>query len=144
MFNEDTVRLLRECDAGAKTAVNCINEVIGRAQSKKLYDLLMKNTKLHEEIGNEIGSLLDECAQEEKDPALMSRIMSWVTINAKMLNSPTDSTIAGLMTDGCAMGIKSVSEYENRFPLASDEAKGKAEKLVRLQQDFMDDLREFL
>ena len=144
MFTQDTVKLLKECDAGCKTAVNSINEVIDRAQSKQLYDLLMKNSSLHEEIGNEVGSLLDECGAHEKDPAKMARIMSWAKINAKMLNSPSDSTIADLMSDGCAMGIKKVSEYENMYPLASDEAKQKAEKLVRLQQDFMEELRRFL
>lgn len=144
MFTQDTVKLLKECDAGCKMAVNSINDVIDRAQSKQLYDLLMKNSSLHEEIGNEIGDLLDECGAREKDPATMARIMSWAKINAKMLNSPTDATIADLMSDGCAMGIKKVSEYENMYPLASEEAKQKAEKLVHLQQNFMEQLRQFL
>ena len=36
MVNEDTINLLKECDAGTKTAVSSIKEVLDNVKSKDL------------------------------------------------------------------------------------------------------------
>ena len=44
------------------------------------------------------------------------------------------------MIDGCNMGIKSVSEYINKYKTASAESMDLAKKLVKTEQEFMNDL----
>ena len=45
MPNEDTIKLLKECDAGTKTAVSSIKEVLDNVKSKDLLALLTKSTE---------------------------------------------------------------------------------------------------
>jgi hypothetical protein len=74
---EDTVKLLKECDAGTKTAVNSIREVLDNVKSEELLQLLTQSLSVHEEIGNEISEKLREMGGHGKDPNPMARVMSW-------------------------------------------------------------------
>jgi DNA-binding CsgD family transcriptional regulator len=55
--------------------------------------------------------------------------MSWVKTNAKYLADPSDATVADLMTDGCNMGVKSLSRYLNQYKSADERSKDIAERL---------------
>lgn len=144
MKNEDTIKLLKECDAGTKTAVNSINQVRDDTQSDGLKQLLQQNLKEHEEIGNKTHSLLNEYDESGKDPSTMARSMSWMTTSMKLMANNTDHTVADLMMDGCNMGIKKVSEYINKYQDASSESVDLAKRLIKTEQKFMDELRVYL
>ena len=144
MNTEDTIKLLKECNAGTKTAVNSINQVIGDVKSKQIENLLTTNITRHEKIGDITHKMLKEHGEEDKDPSAMSRTMSWMTTEMKMLVDDSDHEIASLMIDGCNMGIKKVSEYINKYQNASKESIDVATNLIKTEQNFMDDLRLYL
>ena len=144
MQTEDTRDILQECDAGVKTAVNCIDEVIDRTGNEALRNTLQQSRTEHVKLGNEIATLLDQNGFEGKDPPLVSRVMSKTKINAELMLEPTDATVAELMIDGCNMGVKKLSEYINRFPTSTDPAVRVAEKVIKAEQSLMDDLRVYL
>ncbi len=52
--------------------------------------------------------------------------------------------IAKLMMDGCNMGIQSISEYQNKYKEASKEATELAKKLVKTEENFMQEMKQFL
>ena len=52
MINDDTIKLLNECNAGIKMGVQGVKEVIDDAQDKQLLDILNKYLKEHERLGN--------------------------------------------------------------------------------------------
>lgn len=143
-MNEDTLHLLKECDAGSKTAVNSIKEVLDNIQSTTLISVLTASLEAHEEIGNEIHEMLSAENKEGKEPNAMARAMSWMKINAKMLKEPSDKTVADLMTDGCNMGIKQLSSYKNQYPAADKKALRLAEKLIKEEEKLLDELKSFL
>jgi hypothetical protein len=60
-----------------------------------------------------------------------------------MMNDNTHK-IAEIMIDGCHMGIKSLSEYINKYKAASQESLELAKKLVKIEQEFMNELLAFL
>ena len=67
MPNEDTIKLLKECDAGTKTAVSSIKEVLDNVKSKDLLALLTKSTEEHELIIQDIKEYLDEIEGDGKE-----------------------------------------------------------------------------
>lgn len=144
MTSQDTVHLLKECDSGTKTAVNSIREVLDNTKNSELLKLLSQSLREHEKIGNEIHEMLIEVGQTEKDPGLMARAMSWLKINAKILNEPTDATVAGLMTDGCDMGIKQLEAYKNKYPDADKRAVRLLERIVKEEEHLRESLKEYL
>lgn len=59
----------------------------------------------------------------------MAQGMSWIKTNMKLAMNTSDETIAELMTDGCNMGVKSLSRYLNQYKAADDRAKGNHEEI---------------
>jgi hypothetical protein len=56
----------------------------------------------------------------------------------------SDETVADLMTDGCNMGVKSLSKYLNEYKAASEESKDVAKRLIALEEKLAVDMRGYL
>ncbi len=143
-MNKDTIELLKECDAGTKTAVNSIKEVLDDVKSQNLRELLTGSLKEHESIGDELHKYLDEAGESGKEPNPMARAMSWMKINFKLMENKSDETVANLMFDGCSMGVKQLSEYLNAYAAAEDRAMRLAKRLINEEEKLGKDLKEFL
>ena len=74
----------------------------------------------------------------------MAQGMSWIKTNVKLAVEDSDSTIASLMTDGCNMGIKSLSRYLNQYKAADETSKSIAKHLIALEERMLVDMRRFL
>lgn len=144
MPNDDTIKLLKECDAGAKMGIEGIKNVIDKADNKSLIALLEKYLKDHEKLEEKIHEELNRFHDEEKNPSPIAKAMSWVKINMKLVKGENDPTIADLMTEGCNMGIKSICKYLNQYPTAMEGIKGLCYDLVEIEEDFAKDMRKFL
>ena len=79
-----------------------------------------------------------------KEPNVMAQGMSWIKTNMRLAMNTSDETIAELMTDGCNMGVKSLSRYLNQYKAADDRAKAITKKLINLETDSCSDLRVYL
>ena len=64
--------------------------------------------------------------------------------NMKLTMDESDATIADLMTDGCNMGVKSLSKYLNQYQAADETSKNIAKRLISLEEQLAIDIRSFL
>ncbi|MBQ7433038.1 MAG: hypothetical protein IJV50_06220 [Lachnospiraceae bacterium] len=144
MAREDTVRLLRECNAGVKTGCNSIERVMKQVKNQKFKMILKDSLQKHKEVGNRANLLLNQDGSEEKDPHPCARLMSKCKIEMKMRMMPGDSTAAALIHDGCNMGIRSICKYLNQYPAADGEAKKLAESLIEIETKLLFELRPYL
>lgn len=144
MENNDTIYLLKECDAGTKMAVASIDEVLEKIQNNELKQVLSKSKEHHEKLGNDLHALLIEYQSEEKDPNPMAKGMSWLKTNMKMGMKESDATVADLITDGCNMGIKSLYKYKNQYQAANHAAKDICNRLIDIEEELRADLRDYL
>ena len=58
MIQEDTIKLLRECDAGVAMGISAIDQVMDVAKSQSLRDALARCRTEHERLQNEIVNAL--------------------------------------------------------------------------------------
>jgi len=144
MVNDDTIKLLKECNAGVKTAVTSIDHVLGKVESKSLERILLKNKQEHEELGDRAHTMLNACGKDEKDPSPMAKVMTTMMTEMKMMMDSSDEKVADLMYDGCNMGVKSLYRYLNKYGEASEEAKELTGNLISLESDLMSKLRPYL
>jgi hypothetical protein len=144
MIEQDTIRLLRECDAGVKMGVSSIDDVLPFVKSEKLEKLLADCKKQHEKLDGELQGLLDKYRDEGKEPAVMAKSMSWMKTNIKLMVQQSDATIADLMTDGCNMGVKSLNMYLNQYKAADEVSKDITKRLINLEEKLVVDMRGFL
>jgi len=144
MAETDTIKLLRECDAGIKMGVSSINEVLEYVDDDTFRKLLTQCRDKHEKLKDEIQKELRACHDEGKDPNPIAKSMSWVKTNAKLVMNESDQTIADLMTDGCNMGVKSLHKYLNQYEAADNRTKDIAKRLINLEEQLIVDIRSFL
>ena len=144
MIEQDTVKLLRECDAGVKMGVASIDDVLPYVSSQALKDCLTKCKSEHQELKKEIESQLDRFRDDGKEPNPVAKGMSWLKTNVKLGLDESDSTIADLMTYGCNMGVKSLNKYLNQYKAADEVSKDITKRLINQEERLTIDMRGFL
>ena len=144
MIEQDTIRLLRECDAGIQMGVSAIADILPHVQSDTFRALLERCQDEHEQLAREIAQALDRFQDSGKSPSMMARGMSAVKTNVELAVNESDAVIADLMTDGCNMGVKSLNKYLNQYEAADEHAKDIAKRLIHLEAQLAADIRGYL
>ena len=134
MTEPDTIKLLRECDAGIKMGTASIGEVLEKTTNEKLKKLLEICKEGHEKLKEEIQNKLEQCHDTGKDPNPMAQGMSWMKTNVKLAMDESDATIADLITD----------RYLNQYQAADEETKDIAKKLIKQEEELSIHMRSFL
>ena len=144
MVEQDTVKLLRECDAGIKMGVRSIDDVEKFVKSSDMKKLLGDCKDEHKRLEKEVEDMLDNYGDDGKNPNPIATGMSWMKTNVKLSMHHSDKTVADLMTDGCNMGVKSLSGYLNQYKAASEKSKDIAKKLIAIESDLSENMRAYL
>lgn len=144
MIENDTIELLRECDAGVKMGISSLEEVIERVEDKDFRSLLSKCKDEHEDLEQKIGEQLIKFNDSGKNPNPVAKSMSWIKTNVMLGIDNSDKVIADLLTDGCNMGVKSLNSYLNKYEAADEYSKDIAKKLINLEERLTVDMREYL
>jgi len=144
MVEQDTIKLLRECDAGVKMGVSAIDEVIEYVKSGELKNNLSDCLHEHNKLDEELQKLLDKYHDDGKEPNPIAKSMSWMKTNMKLVMNESDHTIADLITDGCNMGVKSLNKYLNKYEAADEVSKDICKRLINLEEELAIKIRKFL
>ena len=144
VINSDTIKLLRECNAGTKMGVESIDEVIDYVQNEEFKNLLIGSKSRHEALGQETRDLLNSYSDDGKEPSAIAKGMSWLKTNFKLTVDSSDETIADLITDGCNMGVKSLRRYLNEYEGAEEKVKDLTKRLIQIEDDAANDIKKFL
>ena len=144
MVEQDTVKLLRECDAGIKMGVASIDDVLDHVRKDEFSQKLTIRKSEHEKLQTQVQQLLSKYQDEGKDPNPIAKGMSWMKTNMKLSMEDCDSTIADLITDGCNMGVKSLNRYLNQYKAADEVSKDITKRLINLEEQLTVDIRAYL
>ena len=144
MIEGDTLKLLRECDAGVKMGVASISDVMPSVRSDDLKAYLVACKREHQGLKKEIKQLLDKYGDGGKNPNPIAKTMSKMKTNWKLALHRDDKTVADLMTDGCNMGVKSLNRYLNQYEAADEVSKDITKRLINLEEQLAIDIRKFL
>ena len=144
MKQEDTIRLLQECNAGIKMGVASIDEVINRVENENFRTLLFTEKQTHENLGTEPSQIWYNYGDSGKEPNPVAKTMSWMKTNVKTAVEPGDRTIADLITDGCNMGVKSLHRYLNQYKDAEQNVKDIANRLIQSERNLTEGAAQYL
>ena len=144
MIEQDTIKLLRECDAGVKMGISSIEDVLSHVKKEDFQEKLTRCKQQHDDLQTKIQQQLDKFGDEGKDPNPIAKGMSWMKTTMKLGMEESDATIADLMTDGCNMGVKSLNKYLNQYQAADEVSKDMAKRLINLEEKLAVDIRQYL
>ncbi|MBR3759628.1 MAG: hypothetical protein IKK47_01350 [Ruminococcus sp.] len=144
MIEKDTVRLLKECDAGVKMGISSISDSVRYVKNPELKGILEHSLDEHKHIKEDMQKLLDQYHDDGKEPAVMAKTMEWFKTKVTLAVDPSDDAVADFITDGCNMGIKSLSRYLNQYKAADEKSKDISKKLIREEDHLSTEVRQFL
>ncbi len=144
MVEPDTVKLLRECDAGIKMGVSAIDEVLPYVNNIRFKGYLTESKSHHEKLKEKLQCLLDKYHDGGKEPSAAAKGMSWLKTNMKLVVNESDKTIADLITDGCNMGVKYLHKYLNEYKAADENSKDITKRIINIEEELAVKIRIFL
>lgn len=121
-----------------------IDEVLPHVLSDEMAKCLTDCKDEHLKLGHEIEAALDRFSDDGKDPNPMAKAMSYMKTEMKLAFDDSEKTVADLITDGCNMGVKSLTRYLNEYKAADETAKDICKRLVKLEERLAEDLKRFL
>ena len=140
----DTIKLLLECNSGIKMGENAIKQLLPHAKNDELRTTLQLGKSSHQALSDETRALLKSYGRTAEDIHPVAQALSGMKICTTMMVKESDQSIASIMTDGCNMGIKSLSKYLNKYKKADDEAKSIVKRLIASEQFIENKMRLFL
>ena len=143
-MSKDTIDLLKECNAGCKSATNSMEQIQPYVEEGKLKSLIDYYNQQHIKIGDECHTLLNQEGEDEKDPGMAAKAFSWISTEMKLMVNSDEKKIADIMVKGCDMGIKSLEKYLNQYQEADSKSRHLTEKLISLEEKFREELYEYL
>ena len=67
-MEDDTIKLLRECNAGVKMGISSLDDVMDHVKDESLRNLLVKSKETHCELGSETHQYLMTARSREPWP----------------------------------------------------------------------------
>lgn len=146
MVHGDTVRLLRECSSGITMGIDSIGDVMTSVNDAGLREQLSKSRERHRTLGLETDRLLDSYGDGEREPSVMAKGMSKLKSEFMLTvaGEKKDAAVADIITDGCNMGIKSLSRYLNEYTAADERSKDIAKRLISEEEELCRSVRRWL
>ncbi len=142
-MDANTVELLMECNKGTKMAISSISQLLEKINGTDFCKLVKAYYEKHKELQRQTAELLQEYGMKEAQILPVTAAFSYISTEMKTMVYD-DKKIAGILMDGCNMGIKSVSEYLNKYTDADVRSVELARSLVRIEEHFMSDVKEYL
>lgn len=142
--SQDTVELLKECNAGCKMAIDSMEQISRFVTNDELKTLITKYNGEHIKMEEDIHRMLNNIGEEDQEPSPIAKASSWIQSEVKMMLKGDTHQAASLLTDGCNMGIKSLNEYKNSYKAADDKSINMCEKICNIETRMVEDLQSFL
>ena len=143
-MEDHTISLLQECSQGCKMGIKSINQISEYVSDQKLKRIIEKYRGEHQKIETEVNRLLSMIGKEGKQPEMMASAMSWISTEMKMMMKDDDKQVAKIMTEGCDMGVRSICGFINQYSGASKSAIGLAKDLVKIEEEFREEMKPYL
>lgn len=144
MVEQDTIRLLRECDSGVKMGLTAIDDVIVHVSDTDFRKMLSGYREKYTNLDGQLQELLDQYRDDGKEPSPIAKGMSKMKTGMKLMSDDSDRSVADLLTDGNNMGVKSLSRYLNQYTAADEKSKKITKKLIQLGEDLTKEIRSYL
>ena len=145
MINNDTMSLLKECDAGVKMATASLEDVWQHIQTPELRAIVNTSRQQHEWIGREVQDTLEKNGGHDREPSAIARKMARMKTNATMKkNDNTEKAAAKIVAEGCRMGAQSLRDYLAEYKGADVPSRALCRTLVAVEEQLANDVSAYL
>mgnify|MGYP002644296921 CR=1 FL=1 len=138
------VELLQYIHKTAEMGIEGLQNVERQIRDGALRDAVDRQEAEYREISRASGDLLRAKGEDPRDPGLMAKLSSEVMSVMQTMADPSDSKIAEMVIQGNNMGITKSLKHLHDYQGDDPKVRGLAEKLLKTEQDNVEEMKPFL
>ena len=143
-LNQDTIILLSQVNSGCKMAIDSMEQVGKSVDDKRLKDIITKYNDEHIKLEETTHRILNDAGVSEQEPGLLAKTFASVSASVKLMMKDDVHQAAGILTDGCNMGIKTLCEYRNHYKAADEKSVNLCQQLCDVEDRMLAELKPLL
>lgn len=128
----------------AQMGIVGINDIISKVENNDFEKLLNEQLEDYQTICEEALDIFIKYGREKKELNNMAKISSYMMSKMKTLSGSSTNNLAKMMIEGSNKGIIEITEKLNHYQGADEEIKSLADKLLKIEQNNLDDLKKYL
>jgi len=121
-----------------------IDDVIDKVEKREFREFLMEQREEYNEILKESEHLFDAYGMKEKELGTMTKVNSKVMSEVKLMTNDSDEVVAKMMMEGTNKGIIKINKAINENNVEDEEALKLAQKLIKVMEHNLDELKIYL
>ena len=125
-------------------AVQTLDQLLPSVHDRDFKNSLEMYRDAHVSFGDKLHTMANRGGTSGGDLGPVEKLSARIMTGMKLMLNDSDKKIASMLTDGCNMGIKSLSAYLNQYSAADDDARKIAANIIRLEESMSEDLRQYL
>ena len=143
-MNEYNVKAINDAYKNAHIALQSIADLLPSVEHHTLRAELKSQYEGYDNVIREMSNYMISKNVTPKDVNIFKKAMLWSSIKMKVAMNNSKNQIAEMMINGTVMGINELTAMINESDNLLPEVKSLVEKLLRLEEDYMEKLKKFL
>lgn len=142
MLND--VRILQSVRKTARMGCEGIDEILPKTESEKFRIALETQQKEYREICDEADRMLVLKKAEPEDLGPMAKMGSKTMTMMKTMKDDSEEHLAEMMYQGSAMGVTKIIRNLREYKVDDPKVRVLAERLLKTEENNMDQMKKFL
>lgn len=128
----------------AHIALQSISDLLPSVNDDKIKAELQEEYEGYERLIGEISTFMAENDIAPKDIGIIKKAMLWSSIKMKTIINNSRNQVAEMMINGTVMGINELTAMKNEGENLDKRVLSYVEKLLSLEENYQERLKEFL
>lgn len=144
MENTEDLKVLKELHTGAQMGIKAISYVSEKAEDDNFKRELSTQYNQYEDILNKVTDIYNEFGEVPTTSNIKNDVMTWMGVQMNTMNDKSSSKLSEMLIQGTVMGIIEGRKILNHNPNVEQNIKDTLNEFVRLQENSVTKLKEFL
>lgn len=142
--HSDSVNMLRGIYQSASMGVEGTRLLLPKAENPEFSEKLHSYIDRYNEIREEAEEMLSQRGESPREPSGSEKAGLWMGLQMNTLIDKSPSHMAEMLIQGSTMGIIKEVKHKNVHPQADRQCQKLEDKFLSLQQEHIDDMKQFL
>lgn len=144
MKMKENIEFLNYIYQNAQMGVVGIDDIINKITDEDFENVIKEQKDDYETICKETSAIFKKYGKEEKELPMMAKVGSYMMSEMKTLTDSSTNMLAKMMMEGSNKGIIEITEQLNNYSGDDEEIRTLANKLLKIEQKNLDNLKKFL
>ncbi|MFA5603369.1 MAG: hypothetical protein WDA12_00750 [Bacilli bacterium] len=140
----ENIELLKFIYQNSQMGIETISQLIDIAEGEEFGKQLKSQLKEYKDINEDAEKLLEENNCDEEGLNAFEKIRTYLMINIQTLTDKTPSHIAEMLIIGSNMGVLDATKNLKKYKEADGQIINLMEKLLKTEEDNIQNLKDFL